>query len=207
MKDLHIGHLPTFLRRKGELCDVLGENSITPYQPLVAVWLLEISLIFQWYKKRGTQLLDILDDDRQYIKLTEVDLKLPAEGTTMSDAEARAIAVKRLTNTRVASILRTKLNFWKRQPLGAGLPLLPNIEVLGKTLSLAPAEMAVLSFAMIVKAFPVMESILEDQRQCISLRQCAQLISALTGFSRNEKLDWSNPASSCLAPRDLTMTG
>lgn len=196
--------LPSFLRKGDDNLDGRNDDDLGSYQPLLAIWLIEMALTFEWYRKpRVSQLPDIVEDGNHFGQLTNISINIDRD--TEDEDEPDIKAIRRTTNAQLENILRDALEHWKKQPLTGELTLIQNIEMLGDALALTPADLAVLTFAMVMKTFGIFERIVTHQNQSVSNRQLARLIETLTGQSADDVIESLRSDSRLIASGMVTI--
>lgn len=196
--------LPSFLRNGEGNLEGRNDDDLGSYRPLLAIWLIEMALTFEWYRKpRPNQLPEIFEDGNHFGQLTNAEVEF--ERDPEDEDEPNTNAIRRITNTQLENILRDALVHWKKQPLTGDLTLIQNIEMLGEALALSPADLAVLTFAMVMKTFGIFERIVTHQNQSVSNRQLARLIETLTGQSADEVIESLRSDSRLIASGLITI--
>jgi len=157
------------------------------YRPLVAAWIIETALIFRLYKKVSrNRLPDIFEDGSPFMKLTGFafprgDVIPEEDGSFSSDA-----GKTKLSNSQIAALLLEKRKYWDARNVSQNLPLLKNIETLGRHLGLSTVEMSTLFFAVFNEANTPFEEFLSDWSPRFNGRAFLIFIGRLTGFSEGE---------------------
>lgn len=188
MRRRRFNQLPTFLRGEPGTTRSINDDDLGSYRPLLAIWLIQMALTFEWYRKpRPTELPNILSTGEYFGTLTGIEYKEAAR--TADDDDLSPKAIRRITNASIEQKLHESLAKWKKEPLTGDLTLLQNIEMLGEALSLSETDLAVLTYALVLKSFPIIERIVTHQNQSVSNRQLAKLIEALTGQTTSKVLE------------------
>lgn len=151
------------------------------YHPLIASWLLELTLLLKWHKK--SILGEYIFESDDFSELTGIDyeidfssghsqIKLPTseEKINCSDKACRNIVKQRLLEINQES-LEDKLSIFK------------NIDVIGRLLGLADAGKAILAYAVILEAFPKFKNIIASRQQKSSTQNFVQIMGHLLGYS------------------------
>ena len=176
--------LPDFLlppsskrRSSGNLVD-----AIDCYRPLVASWLIELSLFLGWYKVKISRFQGLLQEDDNFTFVTGI-----SEATVEYDEEdgglQTVVAGKRskYSNLGCAKMLKQRLAELDQEPVQDSLSLFANIELTGTLLGLGAAEKAILSFAAVMDIFQDFKLAISTRRGKTSTQKLAQIIAHLTG--------------------------
>lgn len=156
------------------------------YQPLLASWLLNMTLSLGLYKKSNRRSI-IEDEDFSVVTGLEME-KLISD----DDEEMQLIVngrIKKHSDSECRAILRTKLAAFKKMPVRDDLTIFKNIETIGKLLGLNRAEQAVLCFVTMLDVFTRFKGALAATNLNVSVSKLGVLISHLTGNSESEIID------------------
>lgn len=204
MRRRRYSELPSFLRKGEGSCNSRNDDELGSYRPLLAIWLIEMALTFEWHRKpRAHELPGIFEPGNYFSTLTDIEIKVACDDEDEDEPSPKAI--RKISNARLEKTLRDSLVHWKKQPLNGELTLIHNIELLGQALALSPSDLAVLTFAMIIKSFGMIERTISQQSQSVSNRQLARLIEALTGQPSDDVIESLRSDSRLIASGLITI--
>ena len=156
------------------------------YRPLLATWLLELSLSLGWYKKANAKRHWIIEDD-SFSQITGISID---KGSRTDEKETDNWVINgksvKHTDAAIAHILKTHLASFRKQPLRDDLCLFKNITLLGQLVGLNPAEKAILCFVSTINIFPAFKSALSSTGHKSSLNEIGVIIAHLSGQSEEE---------------------
>jgi len=147
--------LPDFMitRKTSKRTSKQFSTAMEDYQPMLACWLLELTLSLGWYKKAKVRSSGLLSDEDfaivTGINAVESD---DIDGENGSIFVANGKSVKH-TDTAVRRILSDRLKYFRKQPVKDSIHLLKNIDLLGNLIGLNDAEKAILCFAASLQVF------------------------------------------------------
>lgn len=170
--------------RSGKLLD----NPVEFYRPLLATWLLEITLSLGWYKKPKPGCRhDYFLADELFAEITGIVVDLDAEDVDCGYMTIDEQLIE-YSDAVCARILKTHLEIFRKQPMGDELSLLKNICTLGRILGLSNAEMSILCFAAVVEIFSAFKSALALTSSEMSQHHLASVIALISGQKNTEVL-------------------
>lgn len=175
-------NLPAFLSRRSRRVGLeIVDDASKPYRPLLASWLIEISLLMGWTKPRrrfGQHKFIFSDED--FAELAGFDIQLSEDGEDYCvDLKGEKITLTLAVSVRM---LKARLRELQSESIDDDLWLFANIDMLGKLLGLSDAGKAVLLYAAVVEVFPVFKRVLSGRSTNIKIQRLAQVISCLTGY-------------------------
>jgi len=156
------------------------------YRPLLAIWLIELTLFMGWHKKAPSRRVECILEDGDFAELTGIEVE-----TEFEPGKDRRFIVfggerTQYTNAACVRILKRCLEEARQQPSGCNLCLFSNIELIGKLLGMTLAEKAILGFAATMEIFPTFKNALATQRSKTSTQKLASVISMLFGLSEQD---------------------
>jgi len=156
------------------------DKTSTSYRPLLGIWLIDLALMFDWYRpKRAGRWAEIFEND-DFCLLTGVQ-KPEFDG---EDDDGNEIP----TFIRYPGLIGCrKLLLWQRsvlqgETLSKTLPLFSNLGLLSKILGLSDADQALLAFAACLQLFPQFHGVISAQSQHASAQSLCQTLGRLTGL-------------------------
>jgi SpoVK/Ycf46/Vps4 family AAA+-type ATPase len=170
-------------------CKISNRNEIIAaadgYRPLLATWLLELTLTLGWHKKTYNSHGTLLEN-QAFALITGiiVDNNNSIE-TTISLDDGRKIKPAKQTEVSLARVLKSQLAKFRKQPVLDKLSLFKNIDLLGQVIGLNRAEKAILCFVSVINVFKPFKDALSCVSHKISLHEIGIIIAHLTG--QNEK--------------------
>jgi AAA+ superfamily predicted ATPase len=184
------------------------------YQPLLALWLIDIALVCDWPRKLPSDSLASTFADNDYISVTgltalrqlfpedseawdddfeiELDTEVEDEPAPVrrrvrrSGAERPRQAKRNSVLRPLVQLLRQRRKLLLSEGVKADLPLFQNVERLGRLLNLNGAEKACLSFAACLTCFDQFRNAFISNLTEVSDGQVASIVAALTGHGEVE---------------------
>lgn len=173
--------IPGFLRRPNMARRRTIDSSTEPYRPLLASWMIDLVLSFGWHRKGSPHEIAKVLQDAGFIDLT--GLTLPMRLDLDGDPEVDRSKVRKMSDSKVARLLEKRLKELRNCAFTVQLPLLHNINLLGKLLSLNDAEKAVLAFVVSLNAFTIFKDPLSNLADDVSNQQLISIIASISGHS------------------------
>ena len=151
------------------------------YRPLLATWLLELTLSLGWYKKSNSRRHWIVEDDA-FAKITgiSVDRKSTNDAEQTDNLIINGNPVTH-TDATFCRFLKSQLANFRKQPLRDDLSLFKNISLLGQLIGLNHAEKAILCFTTVLNVFHDFKSAIGSLSHKISLQEVGVIIAHLSG--------------------------
>ncbi len=196
-----MNNLPDYLQS-----DLAGRSStrrldeaIESYRPLLASWLIELTLSFCWYKKPRYRRHGFLLEDEDYSAITGIVAELIVDG---KNGDFIVLPDQRIkySDAACARLLRQRLGELAKESVCDRLSLFANIEIVGKLLGLDAAGKAILSFAAALDVFKTFKDAFAICNEQTSTYKLAQIIAHLTGHSEAEirtGLSEDSPLAAC----------
>ncbi|MEI6206712.1 MAG: ATP-binding protein [Desulfuromonadales bacterium] len=159
----------------GEVKTIQDDTGV--YRPLIERWLLEIAIMFEWYKpapshRRG-KYPRILDDD-DFCNLS---------GLAPNDDDDEEQPKKQRTAAQWKSIFNTRLNKVRKTKIDTGLPLFRNIALLSDMLKLKPADKFLFTFSAVMSLFPLFRGSISSCNLGTSHQTLHRILSRLSGLN------------------------
>jgi SpoVK/Ycf46/Vps4 family AAA+-type ATPase len=173
------------------------------YQPLLASWLLNITLSLGLYKPTNRRNIIESEDFSavtgvifvESYRRDEAQLKLKVNGK-----------IKRHTPVEYRAALKNKLTAYQKLPVRDELYIFENISTLGKLIGLNQAEQAILCFASLLSVFTVFKDALDASRQKVTVSKMGSIIAHLTGHKESEILTALHQESKLITTGILEVT-
>jgi SpoVK/Ycf46/Vps4 family AAA+-type ATPase len=156
------------------------------YSPLIATWLLELTLSLGWYKKSNSRRRWIVEDD-SFARITGISVNL----NSTNDVElADKLVINgnpvKHSDADFCDFLKTQLANFRKQSLRDDLYLFKNISLLGQLIGLNKAEKAILCFTTVLNVFHDFKSALSCVNHKASLQEVGVIIAHLSGQSEKD---------------------
>lgn len=170
---------PSRRRRHSKRPASSGRAYSNPHAPLLASWLIRISLCLGWHRRPNRmQLPDILENDG-FTSLTGIEPPMKADEAGDLSYDMKKIA--KLTDNKLTAMFETRLLELEGQPWPAELPLIRNVDLLGNRLGLNEADKAILRLALALEAFRPFRAIFEGMMVEINHQGLIDIIVSLSG--------------------------
>jgi SpoVK/Ycf46/Vps4 family AAA+-type ATPase len=157
----------------------VANNALETYRPLLATWLIEMTLSMGWYKKRKHR-EDYVFEEKSFAQITgfaiETDSEAEIGDTICIDGE-----VVKHTDKACARILKSRLDNFRKQAISDERSLLKNICTIGRVLGLSNAEMSILCFAATLELFPPFHAVISSVSTGVSLHYLGSIIALISG--------------------------
>lgn len=151
------------------------------YQPLLARWLLELTLSLGWYKKAKARHRWIIEDE-DFLIITGIKIENSEEnGTQLFTFKEKTV---KHTDGAIRRILNSRLAHFRKQTVSDDGHLLKNIDLLGDVIGLNHAERAILCFVASLHVFPSFKNAIGCASHKVSLHEVGAVIAHL--FGQNE---------------------
>jgi AAA+ superfamily predicted ATPase len=183
-----MGNFQIFRRAaaRGTRSGAMLNDPVESYRPLLATWLIEMTLTLGWYKK-GSALADNYLENDAFSRITgisvEVDLDSDINGYHRIDGK-----IIKHTDAAYARILKSHLENFRKQAISDEQSLQENICTIGKILGLNNAEMSILCFAAMLEIFPVFHTAISNASFEVSMQRFGSIIALISGQSTGEIL-------------------
>lgn len=178
--------LPEFIlsRKSSARKSKLFSSLMEAYQPLLACWMLDLTLSLGWYKKAKARRNWILEDE-DFSSITGIHIDRSGncddEGEqifTINDKPAKH------TDAAVRRVLKARLEYFRKQTTTDSCHFLENIHLLGEVIGLNHAEQAILCFVASLHVFPSFKNAISCANHKASLHEMGGIIAHL--FAQNE---------------------
>lgn len=178
--------LPSFLQPKPKhrSTEKLSE-AMESYRPLLATWLIEMTLSLSWYKKKNARRHSFIMEDEDFSAVTGICAETIHNDEKVATFTINGKTIKH-TDAACARILKSQLGKFQKQPLRDDLSLLANIETIGKVLGLSDAEKAILFFVAALEIFASLKNAISSMRHKTSLKSLGSIIAHLTVYPEAE---------------------
>lgn len=156
------------------------DKAATSYRPLLGIWLIDLALMFDWYRSRRTgRWAEIFEND-DFCLLTGVQ-KPQFDGEDDEENEIPTF-IRFPGASGCRKILLAQRAVLQGDTLSSTLPLFSNLGLLSKILGLSDTDQALLAFAACLQLFPQFNSVISAQSQCASAQSLCQTLGRLTGL-------------------------
>lgn len=171
---------------RGNRSGKLLNDPVEFYRPLLATWLIEMTLSLGWYKKPklGSQ-RDYILESESFAVITGIVAELDSDDKDYITIDGKVMAY---SDAACARILKGHLEALRNQPMGDELSLLENICTLGGILGLSDAEMSILCFTAVLELFPAFKLAIALVSAATSQHHLASIIALVTGQNNMEVL-------------------
>ena len=160
------------------------DEATNPYRPLLAVWLIEMTLLMGWNKcARNGRGHSMIIEDEDFVSVTGLRVELDNDDDNVILADGKRI---KLTDSATSRLLKKHIEKLRVEIVDDSLSFFANIELLGNILELNAVEKAILSFATAMDIFPRFKSAIASRREKASTQKIAQTIAHLTGHSEKD---------------------
>ena len=178
--------LPGFLQPnpKHRSTAILKE-AMESYRPLLATWLIELTLSLGWYKKNNARRCTSIMEDEGFSAVTDIFAATNHDHKLVETLTINGKAIKH-TDAACARILKSQLGKFQKQPLRDDLSLLTNIETIGRVLGLSDSEKAILFFVAALEIFASFKNAISSMNHKTSLKTLGNIIAYLSGQSETE---------------------
>lgn len=163
----------------------LLNDPVESYRPLLATWLIEMTLALGWHKKGSHNRNSYILEEGAFSKVTGISVE------TDEDSEIGGyicIGGKIIDHTdkACAKILKNRLENFRKQPICDELSLLGNICTIGRVLGLNDAEMSILCFAAVMETFPAFNAAITSVSFDTTQQNLGSIIALVSGQSKSE---------------------
>lgn len=139
---------------RGNRSGKLLNDPVKFYRPLLATWLIEMTLSLGWYRKPKTSRhRHYILEDESFAAITGIVVEMDPDDDTGHIIIIDGVVMV-YSDAVCARELKVHLEKFRNQPMTDELSLLENICTLGRILGLNNAEMSILSFAAVMEIFP-----------------------------------------------------
>lgn len=158
-----------------------------PHHVLLARWLIQITLCLGWYHREHPGRFPAILEDNDFLRITgyEVPWRLDEDGDLVIDRKY----MTKMTDSKLASQLKARLEVLEKESLPENLPLIRNVDLLGNRLGLNEADKAVIRFAVALKAFGTFRNAIRDRNETVSQQQLARVIAVTSGLQESAIAD------------------
>lgn len=164
--------------------DTKFDQTEVAYQPLLAIWAIQIAICCGWHRKRRpTKLPDIFQED-DFASLTGI--VPPVETDEDGDIKNMSASYSKLTNAKLLKLLKSRLNELGKEDLPNNLPLFANVEIIGDIVGLSKTEKTLLIFAIALTSFPEFRKVIEARNHSVSTSALARVLAATLNLPKSE---------------------
>lgn len=172
---------------RGNRSGKLLNDPLEFYRPLLATWLIEMTLSLGWYKKPKSSRRPYILEDESFAAITGIVVEMDRDE---DDGHFITIdgAMMVYSDAACARVLKVHLEALRNQPMGDEMSLLDNICTLGRILGLSNAEMSILCFTAVLELFPAFRSAIALVSAATTQHHLASIIALVTGQKNTEVL-------------------
>lgn len=164
--------------------DTKFDDTVSEYQPLLAIWAIQIVIFCGWYRKsRPTRLPDIFEED-DFSSLTGI--VPPFETDDDGDVKRSSSSYTKVTNAKLLKLLKTRLAALAKIDMPNDFPLFTNVEILGDIVGLSKTEKLLLVFATALTGFPEFRTVISARNHSVSTNSLSRILSATLGLPKSE---------------------
>lgn len=164
--------------------DTKFDEAEAAYQPMLAIWAIQIAVSCGWYrKKRPNKLPDIFQED-DFASLAGV--VLPLEMDDDGDAKFSSDSYAKLTNDKLLKLLKKRLAALAKIEIPNDLPLFSNVEILGNVIGLSKTEKTLLIFATAMTAFSEFRKVIASANHSVTTASLSRILFATLGLPKGE---------------------
>lgn len=164
--------------------DTKFDQTELAYQPLLAIWAIQIAICCGWHRKRRpTKLPDIFQED-DFASLTGI--VPPVETDEDGDIKIMSASYSKLTNAKLLKLLKSRLSELGKEELPNNLPLFANVEIIGDIVGLSKTEKTLLIFAIALTSFPEFRKVIEARSHSVSTSALARVLAATLNLPKSE---------------------
>lgn len=165
----------------------LLNDPIESYRPLLAAWLLELTLSLGWYKKIHSKSItrSYLLEEGAFAEITGIYVWTEPDSDLCDCTYINGEIVDH-TDVAFAQILKFRLEKFRKQPILDTQSLLANIHIIGRVLGLSDAEMCILCFGAALELFPALNNAISSQMFETSLQRLGMVISLISAQTHSD---------------------
>jgi len=161
------------------------QSEMEAYQPLLAFWLLELTLSLGWYRKSNKRRGWIIEAE-EFSIITGIKIDNESDFDDIEITEQSTPRKKRQhSDEEIRRILDSRLAHFRKQKISDSSHLLGNIDLLGDIIGLNQAERAILCFVTALQVFQVFRDAISVIRHKTSINEMAGIIAHLFGQSED----------------------
>ncbi|MDX8379359.1 MAG: ATP-binding protein [Gallionella sp.] len=175
-----------FRRASARSPRTVTNNAVESYRPLLATWLIQMTLSMGWYKKRKN-IEDYIFEDNDFSLITGFFIETYFD-KEMGDAICIDSEIVKHTDKTCARILKSHLENFRKQEIRDERSMLKNICTIGSVLGLSNAEMNVLCFAAVLELFPPFYAAIASVSTGVSVHYLSSIISLISGQKNSDVL-------------------
>ncbi|MDD2722354.1 MAG: ATP-binding protein [Gallionella sp.] len=161
------------------------EGAMDAYCPLLATWLIEMTLALGWYKKNPGRRRSTIFEENSFSVITGIYAEIVRDGTDDDMLVTGGKSIK-YSDAAAVKILKRYLVTWRKKEVRDELSLLTNIETLGRVLGLCDADKAILFFAISIETFASFKEAICSMRYKVKRKDLAHIIAYLSGQAEAE---------------------
>ena len=166
-----------------------SDETEVAYQPLLAIWAIQIAINCGWYRKpRPTKLPEIFQED-EFSNLTGINLTgivPPVETDGDGEVKLTSNSYEKLTNAKLLKLFKGRLTTLVKTDVPNNLPLFANVEIVGNIIGLSKIEKTLLVFATALMVFPEFRTILASKRYSVSTPAFTKILAATLNLPKGE---------------------
>lgn len=184
---------------RGTRSGTVLNDAVESYRPLLATWLIEMTLSLGWHKKvarkRGSS---YILEENSFSVITGISVESDFDSELDDHLKIDGKIIEH-TDKACARILKSHLKSFRKQPIRDELSLLKNICTIGRILGLSDAEMSILCFAAVMEIFPSFHSAISSITFRTSLKQLGSIIALISGQPNGEVMSGLSAGSTLVS--------
>ena len=148
------------------------------YRPLLATWLIKMSLSLKWFKNTGRHPGFLLENEG-FALITGIAVETGSDEDRNDILLVNGKSIRHIEAVTIR-ILKNHLARTSKLPMRDDMTLFSNINLLGKVLALTEAEKAILCFTSVMDIFTVFQGVISSRQHQVSTKSIGEIISKLT---------------------------
>lgn len=158
----------------------LLSDSIEPYRPLLATWLLEMTLSLGWYKKNSKKSGSYILEENSFSVITGLSIETDSDSDIGDFIHIDGKFMPH-TDAACARVLKLHLEKFRKQPIRDEMALLKNVCTIGRILGLSNAEMSIMCFTAVMETFSAFNAAISSASLETSQQNLGSIIALISG--------------------------
>ena len=163
----------------------LLNDPVESYRPLLATWLIELTLSLGWHKNGSSNKSSYILEEESFSRVTGISVETDED----SDIGGYICIDGKIidhTDAACARVLKSRLEVFRKQPIRDELSLLENICTIGRILGLSDAEMSILCFAAVLETFSAFNAAISSVSFDTTQQNLGAIIALVSGQQKSE---------------------
>jgi len=162
------------------------EDGMQEYRPLLATWLLEMSVMLKWYQsKKPSRRVPEIFEDEEFCYITDISM-IEVENSSYVKNNNNSDELPRLTASQCKKKLQNQLKKIRKIEVDSEAPLFSNITLLSELVGLGQADKMLLTFTAAMNLFQPFRSTVSSRCIRATNQLLIQILSQLSGIPENE---------------------